>query len=130
MKKKEEIKAGRGRGAVPSAFAASALRASKVGGKLVWQLDGLMAEIQLRQHAVDEFSVIYGKEVKYGNYGQSCHYLGQAIMHALACGDALDNREPSEGKRTRSDIRPIHSVCFEGETLPKLTTSPVENAHA
>lgn len=54
MKKREEIATGRGRGIVPSAFTASALRASKVDTGLVWQVDELTAENHLRKSLLRE----------------------------------------------------------------------------
>ena len=51
--------------------------------------------ITLTQQGIDRFTVIYGKQIKARlTYGQAATELGACIMHALACEDLLDNREP------------------------------------
>jgi len=53
--------------------------------------------IKLQQHGRDSFRVTYGKQVDDGlDYGRAALKLGAAVMHALACEEKLDNREPGE----------------------------------
>lgn len=51
-------------------------------------------DIVLRQNGIDSFEVQYGAEIyKRLDYAAAAKTLGQAVMHALACEDKLDNRE-------------------------------------
>ena len=58
-------------------------------------VDGL--PIALTQQGIDRFTVTYWKQIKAGlTYGQAATELGACIMHAVACGGKLDNREKGE----------------------------------
>jgi hypothetical protein len=53
---------------------------------------GLAFPIQLLQAGPDDFTVIYGKQVRtHLTYARAAHEYGEAIMHALACDGKLDN---------------------------------------
>lgn len=57
------------------------------------KLDTLAFPIELLQRGKDNFTVIYGKQVRVGlNYEDAGKELGLSIMHALACDGRLDNR--------------------------------------
>ncbi len=52
--------------------------------------------IVLYQHGADDFTVRYGLQLDaHLSYGRAAAKLGQAIMHALACEDKLNNEEAS-----------------------------------
>lgn len=54
-------------------------------------------DVRLYQRARDKFAVVYGKQVEDAlSYGAACDKLGQALMHAMACNEDLDNRMPGE----------------------------------
>lgn len=53
--------------------------------------------ISLHQRGRDNFTVCYWKQTDSNlTYGQACAKLGQAILHALSCEYAIDNRERGE----------------------------------
>lgn len=55
--------------------------------------------VQLWQTGFNEFTVVYGKQVKRGlDYGDAASELGACLMHMLACDGKLDNRTKAEGK--------------------------------
>jgi len=75
--------------------------------------NGLPFGIRLDQTGLDQFTVVYGYQVDAGlTYGEACDKLGQAIMHALACEGAIDNRSKREAG-TAGDKRPY----FNGDTI-------------
>ena len=51
--------------------------------------------ILLEQYGIDNFAVRYGKQLDWPglNYADAAAKLGEAFMHALACGGRIDNRE-------------------------------------
>ncbi len=56
-------------------------------------------DIKLLQSGRDNFTVVYGKQVKKKlNYGDAASELGAAIMHAAACDGILDNSDPRDSK--------------------------------
>lgn len=62
-----------------------------------FELTDLAFPIRLEQQGVDQFTVVYGLQVKRDlSYAQAATELGECIMHALACDSRLDNREPGE----------------------------------
>ncbi len=65
------------------------------GQKIVWQQDDGVFGIALMQHPKRKhgsFSVQYGRQLDHDlTYAEACAKLGQAIMHAAACDDKLDN---------------------------------------
>lgn len=53
--------------------------------------------ITLTQTGKDRFTVTYWKQIHRGlTYDKAALDLGACIMHALACGGKLDNRERGE----------------------------------
>jgi hypothetical protein len=61
------------------------------------KIDHLAFPIMLQQHGRDNFRVVYGQQVDDNlSYAAAAAKLGEAIMHALACDNALDNRMRGE----------------------------------
>jgi hypothetical protein len=59
-----------------------------------WETKELAYSIKLTQYGPESFAVYYGKQVIRGLcYADAACELGNAIMHALACEDKLDNTE-------------------------------------
>jgi hypothetical protein len=59
---------------------------------LCHETPGLAFPIQLLQAGPDDFTVIYGKQVRTGlTYARAASEYGEAIFHALACDGKLDN---------------------------------------
>lgn len=55
--------------------------------------------IQLVQYGKNNFTVIYGKQVKENlTYGEAAKEYGCAIMHALACEDKLAGSTGKNGE--------------------------------
>ncbi len=66
---------------------------------IVWETTQLAFPICLIQTGVDRFVVQYGKQVDSNLcYRDAASKLGEAIMHALACDDKLDNRTKEEAR--------------------------------
>lgn len=64
--------------------------------KTCLKLNDLAFPIVLKQVGPDNFTVVYGKQVEKGlTYTRAASELGNAIMHALACDDRLDNSDAS-----------------------------------
>lgn len=62
--------------------------------KVCFSLNELAFPVELQQQGRDNFTVVYGKQVKEKlTYGAACTELGAAIMHALACDGRLDNEK-------------------------------------
>lgn len=56
--------------------------------------------IELQQTGFDQFTVVYGLEVKAGlDYSDACAELGSCIMHLQACEGPLDNRNRVEARK-------------------------------
>lgn len=52
-------------------------------------------DVRLCQRGKDRFAVVYGKQVDDElTYSDACDKLGQALLHAMACNDEVDNRIP------------------------------------
>lgn len=69
----------------------------QTGYEECWRLESLGCPIVLSQRAPDDFTVVYGLQVRDGlTYDDACAELGMAIMHALACNGKVDNREEGE----------------------------------
>ncbi len=59
----------------------------------VHKINGLAYPLSLKQSKPDEFSVIYGKQVKSGlSYSQAASEYGHCIMHALACEGLIETK--------------------------------------
>jgi hypothetical protein len=59
--------------------------------------DDLAFKVALLQLGPDNFTVVYGKQVKPGlTYAKAAYEYGCAVMHALACEGKLDNSDPDE----------------------------------
>lgn len=66
--------------------------AKKNAKRLCYTYENGAFPIELRQKKADNFTVIYGLQVKQGlSYNQAASELGSCIMHALACDDMLGN---------------------------------------
>jgi hypothetical protein len=49
--------------------------------------------VRLLQFGRDDFTVVYGLQIKSGlNYTDAAYEFGCCVMHALACDGKLDNR--------------------------------------
>lgn len=60
-------------------------------------LSNFVYPIKLDQRGRDNFRVTYGAQIDSNlTYSEAAAKLGQAIMHALACDGALDNRSKGE----------------------------------
>jgi len=71
--------------------------------------------IQLRQSGPDNFAVQYGKQIDERlTYDAACTALGAAIMHSLACEDAIDNRDRKAA--------PLIAARRFSAAFPRLTT--------
>ncbi len=67
--------------------------------RVCFELETLAFPIRLEQLGVDRFQVVYGKQIDSElPYGRAAAKLGEAIMHALACDDKLDNRPRQIGR--------------------------------
>ena len=55
--------------------------------------------VKLEQTGFDQFTVVYGKQVKTGlSYADATTELGICLMHSLACEGFLDNRTRKEAR--------------------------------
>lgn len=69
--------------------------------------------IELQQKGLDNFTVVYGLQVKPGlTYGQAAKELGAAIMHMQSCNGWLDNRTRAEA-REAGDTAPFFDYTGE-----------------
>jgi hypothetical protein len=60
--------------------------------KVCIELD-LAFPVRLLQFGRDDFTVVYGLQIKSGlNYTDAAYEFGCCVMHALACDGKLDNR--------------------------------------
>ena len=67
------------------------------GYSTAWQTTIAGFSIALAQRGPDDFRVTYGAEVDTRlTYARACAKLGQAVMHALACEDRIDNRQEDD----------------------------------
>jgi hypothetical protein len=65
--------------------------------KSVFKLDNVAFPIEVKQNGKDNFTVIYGLQVKeHLTYATATKELGQAIFHALSCDGVIDNRLKGE----------------------------------
>lgn len=59
--------------------------------KIVYEVKLAGYNIQLRKRSANNFTVVYGAQVKPSlTYYEATHELGACIMHALACEGRLD----------------------------------------
>lgn len=55
--------------------------------------------ISLSQQGPDNFTVVYGKQIRRNlSYAQAAVEYGACVMHALACMGRLDNRTRAEAR--------------------------------
>lgn len=63
------------------------------------------ATVILQQDGIDNFTVIYGKQVSRGlSYASAGAEFGLCVMHAAACNSNLDNRTLAEARKEK-DMR-------------------------
>lgn len=81
-------------------------------------IEDMGAHIKLRQHARNDFAVIYGMQTRdHLDYGAASWKLGYALLHALAYAGRLDGSAHNEWSEPERNPRLCYSLTIGGALI-------------